>query len=88
MTSSEWQPSVFLSGDIAEKIRYPADQYFKCGRLKDKCGLSWQIVPTVLPKLMADPSGRVMWVALGLRQPAIFALATGKSFSGESRARF
>lgn len=59
---------------------------FKCGWLKDKYGLSWQIVPTVLPKLMADPTGRVMWVALGLRQPAIFALATGKSFSGELRA--
>jgi predicted 3-demethylubiquinone-9 3-methyltransferase (glyoxalase superfamily) len=59
---------------------------FKCGRLKDKYGWSWQIGPTVLPKLMADPTGRVMWVALGLRQPAIFALATGKSFSGELRA--
>ncbi len=59
---------------------------FKCGWLKDKYGLSWQIVPTVLPKLMADPTGRVMWVALGLRQPAIFALATAKSFSGDLRA--
>ena len=31
-----------------------------CGWLKDRWGLSWQIVPSVLPKLMADPSGRVM----------------------------
>jgi len=59
-------------------IRQPADQYFKCGWLKDKYGLSWQIVPTVLLKLMADPTGQLMWVALGLTQPAIFALATGK----------
>jgi len=54
--------------------------------LKDKYGLSWQIVRTVLPKLMADPTGRVMWVDLGLGQPAILALATGISFSGEIRA--
>lgn len=26
----------------------------RCGWLKDKYGLSWQIVPTVLPRLMAD----------------------------------
>ena len=26
-----------------------------CGWLKDKYGLSWQIVPTVLPKLLTDP---------------------------------
>lgn len=33
---------------------------FNCGWLKDRYGLSWQIVPSVLPILMADPSGRVM----------------------------
>ena len=27
----------------------------ECGWLKDKFGLSWQIVPTVLPKLLGDP---------------------------------
>jgi predicted 3-demethylubiquinone-9 3-methyltransferase (glyoxalase superfamily) len=32
----------------------------QCGWLKDRFGLSWQIVPSVLPMLMADPSGRVM----------------------------
>lgn len=26
-----------------------------CGWLKDKFGLSWQIVPTVLPKLLSNP---------------------------------
>jgi predicted 3-demethylubiquinone-9 3-methyltransferase (glyoxalase superfamily) len=26
-----------------------------CGWLKDKFGLSWQIVPTALPRLLADP---------------------------------
>lgn len=36
----------------------------QCGWLKDKYGLSWQIVPTILGKLMGDPdpvkSSRVM----------------------------
>ena len=30
-------------------------RYDQCGWLDDKFGLSWQIVPTVLGKLMADP---------------------------------
>lgn len=34
----------------------------RCGWLKDKYGLSWQIVPAALPKLMGDPqkASRVM----------------------------
>jgi predicted 3-demethylubiquinone-9 3-methyltransferase (glyoxalase superfamily) len=28
----------------------------QCGWLKDKYGVSWQIVPTILGKLMSDPS--------------------------------
>jgi predicted 3-demethylubiquinone-9 3-methyltransferase (glyoxalase superfamily) len=33
-----------------------------CGWLKDKYGLSWQVVPSILPELMGDPerSQRVM----------------------------
>jgi predicted 3-demethylubiquinone-9 3-methyltransferase (glyoxalase superfamily) len=30
-------------------------QIQQCGWLKDKFGLSWQIIPTVLPELMSDP---------------------------------
>ena len=40
----------------------------RCGWLQDKYGLSWQIIPTVLGKLMSDPdkkkSNRVMQAML------------------------
>ncbi len=37
-------------------------QESRCGWLKDKYGLSWQIVPNILAKLMSDPAkaGKVM----------------------------
>lgn len=42
----------------------------QCGWLKDKFGLSWQIVPTILGKLMSDPDpargNRVMQAVLGM----------------------
>jgi predicted 3-demethylubiquinone-9 3-methyltransferase (glyoxalase superfamily) len=42
----------------------------QCGWLKDKFGLSWQIVPTVLGELLSDPdaakSQRVMEAMLGM----------------------
>jgi len=42
----------------------------RCGWLKDKYGLSWQIIPTALSKLMSDPdrekAGRVMKAMLAM----------------------
>ncbi len=42
----------------------------QCGWLKDKYGLSWQIVPSVLPQLMSDParSERVMKAFLQMKK--------------------
>lgn len=49
-----------------------------CGWLKDKFGLSWQIVPSVLPKLLADPdpkkAARVMKAMLGMKKIDIVEL--------------
>ena len=49
-----------------------------CGWLKDRFGLSWQIVPTVLPELLADPdaakSQRVMQAMLGMKKIEIEGL--------------
>jgi predicted 3-demethylubiquinone-9 3-methyltransferase (glyoxalase superfamily) len=41
-----------------------------CGWLTDKYGISWQIIPTILPSLMADParSGRVMTAFLKMKK--------------------
>jgi predicted 3-demethylubiquinone-9 3-methyltransferase (glyoxalase superfamily) len=50
----------------------------ECGWLKDKFGLSWQIVPAILPKLLGDPdpvkSGRVMKAMLTMKKLDIGAL--------------
>ena len=44
----------------------------QCGWLKDKFGLSWQVVPKVLPALISDPdtekSGRVMEALLKMKK--------------------
>ena len=46
-----------------------------CGWLKDRFGLSWQIVPTRLPELLGDPdrekAQRVMACMLGMRKIVI-----------------
>jgi predicted 3-demethylubiquinone-9 3-methyltransferase (glyoxalase superfamily) len=49
-----------------------------CGWLKDRYGVSWQIVPTVLPELLSDPdprkSERVMRAMLAMKKLEIDAL--------------
>lgn len=38
-----------------EKLTAAGGEESMCGWLKDKFGLSWQIVPDILPKLLSDP---------------------------------
>jgi len=62
--------SFVVDCDTQEEIDYywtrlsEGGKEVECGWLKDKFGLSWQIVPTVLGKLMSDPqkAPRVMQV--------------------------
>jgi predicted 3-demethylubiquinone-9 3-methyltransferase (glyoxalase superfamily) len=48
----------------------------QCGWLKDKYGVSWQVVPAVLPRLLADPqkAGRVMHALMKMTKLDIQAL--------------
>jgi predicted 3-demethylubiquinone-9 3-methyltransferase (glyoxalase superfamily) len=43
-----------------------------CGWLKDKFGVSWQVIPTALPELLGDPdrekSQRVMAAMMGMKK--------------------
>ena len=55
-----------------------------CGWLKDRFGLSWQIIPTALPRLMGDPdpekAGRVMQAMLQMGKIEIAGLE--KAYAG------
>jgi predicted 3-demethylubiquinone-9 3-methyltransferase (glyoxalase superfamily) len=56
----------------------------QCGWLKDKYGLSWQIVPTVLPELVGDSdpakAGRAMKAILQMKKLDIATLK--KAYAG------
>jgi predicted 3-demethylubiquinone-9 3-methyltransferase (glyoxalase superfamily) len=58
----------------------------RCGWLKDQFGLSWQIIPTVLGKLMSDPdpakSGAVMQAMLKMDKIVIADLE--KAYEGKA----
>ena len=58
----------------------------QCGWLKDKFGLSWQIVPNALPKLLSDPdaekSGRAMQAMLKMKKIVIADLQ--QAFDGQA----
>ena len=56
----------------------------QCGWLKDKYGVSWQVVPTILVELIADPdpekSGRAMTAMLQMKKLDIAKLK--RAFAG------
>ncbi|RIK23650.1 MAG: hypothetical protein DCC52_13065 [Chloroflexi bacterium] len=61
-----------------EKLTADGGEESMCGWLKDKYGLSWQIIPTILVKLMNDSdlvkANRVMQAMLKMRKIDIKAL--------------
>lgn len=64
--------------ELWEKLTADGGEESMCGWLKDKFGLSWQIVPTALEKLLGDPdperSRRAMQAMLKMRKLNIAAL--------------
>ena len=61
-----------------KKLSADGGQEVQCGWLKDKFGLSWQIVPQILFKLLADKdrkkAGRVMDAMLKMKKIDIAGL--------------
>jgi predicted 3-demethylubiquinone-9 3-methyltransferase (glyoxalase superfamily) len=59
------------------KLTAGGGQEGQCGWLKDKYGLSWQIVPDPVTKMLADTDGakvnRVMQAVLAMKKPDIAA---------------
>ena len=68
--------------DLWEKLTSGGGEPGQCGWLKDRYGLSWQIVPPVLFELLGDPdpdrSSRVMQVMLGMGKLDIAALRAAR----------
>ena len=58
--------------ELWSKLTADGGEEGQCGWLKDKHGLSWQIIPTTLTRLLSDPdpakAGRVMQAMLGMRK--------------------
>jgi predicted 3-demethylubiquinone-9 3-methyltransferase (glyoxalase superfamily) len=63
----------------------------QCGWLKDRYGLSWQIVPDGMGEVMGDPdparSGRAMEAMMGMQKLDIAALRTAAAGSPTDSAR-
>ena len=71
--------SFFVNCETQEEVDYLWNRLTEdggapsmCGWLKDKYGLSWQIIPTALGKLMNDPdktkAGRVMQAMMKMKK--------------------
>jgi predicted 3-demethylubiquinone-9 3-methyltransferase (glyoxalase superfamily) len=67
-----------------EKLTSGGGQEVQCGWLKDRFGLSWQVVPRVLPEMLQDPdrekAGRAMAAMLTMKK--IDIAAPKKAFDG------
>jgi predicted 3-demethylubiquinone-9 3-methyltransferase (glyoxalase superfamily) len=58
--------------ELWEKLTADGGEESMCGWLKDKYGLSWQIIPTALSEMLSDPdpekAGRVMQAMLKMNK--------------------
>jgi predicted 3-demethylubiquinone-9 3-methyltransferase (glyoxalase superfamily) len=58
--------------ELWNKLTSDGGEESQCGWLKDKFGLSWQIVPTILNQLLSDPdpvkASRVMQAMLKMQK--------------------
>jgi predicted 3-demethylubiquinone-9 3-methyltransferase (glyoxalase superfamily) len=58
--------------ELWDKLTAEGGEESMCGWLKDKYGLSWQIIPTALGELMGDPdpekAGRVVRAMLNMKK--------------------
>lgn len=61
-----------------DRLREGGGEESMCGWLKDRYGVSWQVVPTVLSRLLSDPdpdrAQRAMQAMLGMQKLDIAAL--------------
>ena len=83
--------SFFISVESQQEVDYfwskllaDGGEESKCGWLKDKFGLSWQVVPTALGRYLGDPdrgkADRVMQAMLKMRKIVIADL--DKAYAG------
>ena len=50
--------------DLWTKLTADGGREDQCGWLKDKFGLSWQIIPNALPRLLRDPNPKKAQAAM------------------------
>ena len=62
-----------------DKLTSGGGEEVQCGWVKDKFGLSWQIVPTQLPELVKKSSDKVMHALLKMKKLDIAALQRAAS---------
>lgn len=71
--------------ELWDKLLAGGGQESQCGWLKDKYGLSWQVTPKLLPKLIGSPdrvkADRAMQAMLKMKK--IDCVALQKAYNGE-----
>lgn len=71
--------------ELWEKLTADGGEEGRCGWLKDKYGLSWQIIPTALNEMLSDPdsekAGRAMQAMLEMNKIEIEGLQ--RAYNGQ-----